>query len=129
LVRTREKLISEQVYWIISSSRKGRPHAAPVWGIWKSGVFYSETDPNSVKGRNLGSNPAVVVHIQNGVDTVIVEGKAAREADSKVLKALLKGTHTSTITRLTGLTAGPRLCSGSGPAWYTRGGRRGCTPT
>jgi len=90
LVRTREKLISEQVYWIISSSRKGRPHAAPVWGIWKSGVFYSETDPNSVKGRNLGSNPAVVVHIQNGVDTVIVEGKAAREADSKVLKALLK---------------------------------------
>ena len=38
----------------------------------------------------MGSNPAVVVHIQNGVDTVIVEGKAAREADSKVLKALLK---------------------------------------
>jgi general stress protein 26 len=84
------KLTREKVYWISSSSRQGRPHAAPVWGIWKSDVFYFETDPNSVKARNLRSNPAVVVHIQDGSDTVIVEGRATIEADSMVLRTLLK---------------------------------------
>ena len=88
--RAKEKLTREQVYWITSSSKKGRPHAAPVWGIWRSDNFYFETDPRSVKGRNLGSNPAVVVHIQDGLDTVIVEGKAAREDDPAVLGTLLK---------------------------------------
>ena len=88
--RARAKLIREDVYWISSSSKQGRPHAAPVWGIWKSDVFYFETDPNSVKGRNLRSNPTVVVHIQDGLDTVIVEGRAAPETDSDVLRALLR---------------------------------------
>jgi len=87
---TERKLRDEQVYWISSSSKKGRPHAAPVWGIWKAGRFYFETDPDSVKGRNLRSNPSVVVHIQDGLDTVIVEGTVAREADTAVLAGLAK---------------------------------------
>ena len=88
--RARKKLTEEQVYWISSSSRKGRPHAAPVWGIWKSDAFYFETGPNSVKGKNLKSNPAVVVHVQDGFDTVIVEGRATPETDPAILGALLK---------------------------------------
>ena len=88
--RARSKLGREQVYWISSSSRRGSPHAAPVWGIWKSDVFYFETDPDSVKGRNLRSNPAVVVHIQDGLDTVIVEGIATPETDPAVLRTLLE---------------------------------------
>jgi len=43
-----------------------------------------------VKGRNLRSNPAVVVHVQDGLDTVIVEGRATQETNSEVLGALLK---------------------------------------
>jgi len=88
--RAKAKLTGEEVYWISSSTRQGKPHAAPVWGIWKSDVFYFETAPDSVKGRNLRSNPAVVVHVQDGLDTVIVEGRATREADPTVLRALLK---------------------------------------
>jgi len=88
--RARAKLIGEHVYWISSSSRQGIPHAAPVWGIWKSDVFYFETAPNSVKGRNLRANPAVVVHIQDGLDTVIVEGRAKPETHPAVLRALLR---------------------------------------
>jgi len=61
-----------------------------VWGVWKSDVFHFETDPDSVKGRNLRSNPAVVVHIQDGLDTVIVEGRATIETDHRVFGALLK---------------------------------------
>jgi len=36
------------------------------------------------------SNPSVVVHIQDGLDTVIVEGRAAPETDPVVLRSLLK---------------------------------------
>ncbi|MDG6990042.1 MAG: pyridoxamine 5'-phosphate oxidase family protein [Nitrososphaerota archaeon] len=73
----KEKLIGEKVYWVSTSSRDGKPHAAPVWGIWRGSAFYFETDPNSVKGKNLAANPRIVVHIQNGLDTVIVEGTAS----------------------------------------------------
>jgi nitroimidazol reductase NimA-like FMN-containing flavoprotein (pyridoxamine 5'-phosphate oxidase superfamily) len=82
------KLRKEQVYWVSTSSSAGRPHSAPVWGIWKSDAFYFETAPDSVKGKNLKQNPLAVVHIQDGLDTVIVEGKAGRVKQQKDLGAL-----------------------------------------
>jgi len=84
------KLRKEGVYWVSTASGKGRPHAAPVWGIWRDNEFFFETDPGSVKGKNLRTNPRIVVHVQDGLDTVIVEGTASRETDTAVLGALLK---------------------------------------
>ena len=63
----------------IKASRQGRPHAAPVWGVWKANEFYFETDPNSVKGKNLSKSQNLVVHVQDGNDTVILEGSARGE--------------------------------------------------
>jgi general stress protein 26 len=85
-----KKLKDEQVYWVSTSSLAGKPHAAPVWGIWSSNAFYFETDPDSVKGRNLRRNPKVVVHVQDGLDTVIVEGTAVREKDPAILDKLAR---------------------------------------
>jgi len=85
-----EKLRKEEVYWVSTASEEGNPHAAPVWGIWKAGEFFFETGPGSVKGKNLRANPRIVVHVQDGLDTVIVEGTALRETDPAVLGALLK---------------------------------------
>jgi nitroimidazol reductase NimA-like FMN-containing flavoprotein (pyridoxamine 5'-phosphate oxidase superfamily) len=85
------KLKNEKVFWVSTSSSSGRPHAAPVWGIWKRDSFYFETDPASVKGKNLNENPRIVVHVQDGLDTVIVEGKATRERNPRELKALQEG--------------------------------------
>jgi len=82
------KLKAETEYWVSTASTGGRPHATPVWGIWKDDIFFFETDPESVKGRNLRQNPRVVVHVRDGLDTVIVEGTAARETDQKKLKLL-----------------------------------------
>ena len=84
------KLRGETVYWISTASSRGKPHAAPVWGIWKSDGFYFETGPGSVKGRNLKENPRAVVHVQDGSDTVIVEGDAERVTDHSELSGLLK---------------------------------------
>lgn len=84
----RDKLTNEQVYWVSTSSREGKPHSAPVSGIWKSDAFYFETEPSSVKGRNLSENPGIVVHLQDGLDTVIVEGHAERYLDLEGMKKL-----------------------------------------
>src|SRR5712692_7847554 len=46
-------------YWIASTRPDGRPHAAPVWGVWLDRVLYFSTGPSSVKGRNLAARPDV----------------------------------------------------------------------
>lgn len=82
------KLARESVYWVSTASSRGRPHAAPVWGIWKANKFYFETDPNSAKGRNLSNNQSIVVHVQDGNDTVILEGSARGEKKVETLNQL-----------------------------------------
>jgi beta-lactamase superfamily II metal-dependent hydrolase len=62
----------------------------PVWGIWKQNRFYFETAPNSLKGRNLSSNQSIVVHVQDGNDTVILEGTTRREKRTEALNQLRK---------------------------------------
>jgi hypothetical protein len=83
-------LAKEKVYWISTASRQGRPHAAPVWEVWKANEFYFETDPNSVKGKNLLKNQNLVVHVQGGNDTVILEGSAREEKRADRLNQLKK---------------------------------------
>ena len=85
-----DKLAREKVYWISTASLQGRPHAAPVWGIWKANRFFFETAPNSTKGRNLSKNQNLVVHVQDGNDTVILEGNARKEKRSEELSELKK---------------------------------------
>jgi hypothetical protein len=63
-------------YWIGSTRPDGRPHIAPVWGVWLDDVFYFGTGPGSVKARNLAANPALVVHLESGDEVVILEGEA-----------------------------------------------------
>ncbi|MDQ4107123.1 MAG: pyridoxamine 5'-phosphate oxidase family protein, partial [Actinomycetota bacterium] len=63
-------------YWISTTRPDGRPHAAPVWGVWVDETLYFGTDPNSRKARNLARNPNVAVHLESGDEVVIVEGVA-----------------------------------------------------
>jgi beta-lactamase superfamily II metal-dependent hydrolase len=85
------KLTREKVHWISMANRRGRPHAAPVWGIWKANRFYFETDPKSANGRNLSNNPSLVVHVQDGNDTVILEGSGRREKTSEKVESAKEG--------------------------------------
>jgi len=39
-VHANRKLKEESVYWISTASREGRPHAAPIWGVWKRNSFF-----------------------------------------------------------------------------------------
>lgn len=71
-------------YWIATTRPDGRPHAAPVWGVWVDGVLYFGTDPGSRKARNLAQNPEAVVHLESGDDCVIFEGTIAFLKDAPV---------------------------------------------
>jgi nitroimidazol reductase NimA-like FMN-containing flavoprotein (pyridoxamine 5'-phosphate oxidase superfamily) len=84
------KLEKEKVYWVSTTRKDGRPHSVPVWGIWKDNAFYFETTPSTVKGRNLSQNPSIVVHTQDGYDTVIVEGRTSAEKRPAFLQTLRK---------------------------------------
>ncbi|MGH2581825.1 MAG: pyridoxamine 5'-phosphate oxidase family protein [Anaerolineales bacterium] len=85
-----ERMEDSHNYWIFSTRPDGRPHAAPVWGIWHEGFFYFSTGDASRKGRNLASNPAIGVHLESGDEVVILEGEVATVDDQKFLKSLDK---------------------------------------
>jgi hypothetical protein len=73
-----ERLAQARNYWLATTRADGRPHAAPVWGIWLDGGFdfglYFGTHRQSQKGRNLAHNPYLVVHLESGDEAVILEG-------------------------------------------------------
>ena len=69
------RLLSSRNYWVCTTRGNGRPHAAPVWGVWVDGALLFSSDPKSVKGRNLAGRPDVVVHLESGDETVICEGR------------------------------------------------------
>jgi hypothetical protein len=71
-----ERLEQARNYWVSTSRPDGRPHAMPVWGVWLDGSFYFGSGRNSAKSRNLAANPAIVVHLESGDETVILEGLA-----------------------------------------------------
>lgn len=63
-------------YWVCTTRPDGRPHAAPVWGLWLDGAFVFSTDPSSRKAKNIADRASVVVHLESGDEVVIVEGVA-----------------------------------------------------
>lgn len=78
------KLRESRNYWICTSRPDGRPHAAPVWGIWHEGALYFGTGASSVKARNMDANPAVSVHLESGDDVVMFEGVAEKRRQDEL---------------------------------------------
>jgi hypothetical protein len=73
-----ERLTTSRNYWIVTSGAGGRPHAAPVWGLWLDDALVFGTSPESRKGKNLIRDPRVVVHLESGDEVVILEGSIER---------------------------------------------------
>jgi PPOX class probable F420-dependent enzyme len=73
-------LAESRNFWICTTRRDGRPHASPVWGLWRNGALVFSCSRSSVKARNLARDPRVVVHTESGDDVVILEGQVAEVA-------------------------------------------------
>ncbi len=71
-----ERMRQSLNYWISTVDPQGRPHATPVWGVWLDGTLYFDGSPHTRRGRNLSANPAVAVHLEDGMKVVVLHGDA-----------------------------------------------------
>jgi len=67
-------LLESRNYWLATTRADGRPHAAPVWGLWREGALVFSTDRASQKGSNLARSREAVVHGESGDEVVLLEG-------------------------------------------------------
>ncbi len=105
-----ERMSGARNYWVSTTRPDGRPHAAPVWGVWVGGTLYFGTGRRSRKGRNLAANRYVVAHLESGDDVVIVEGVAEEVTE----RASLADVDVAYRTKYgMGVTE-----AGDGAAWY-----------
>jgi hypothetical protein len=83
-----KKLVAATNYWLATTRPDGRPHVVPRWGVWLDGRFFYDGAPTTVHAVNLRANPACVLHLESGTETVIVEGDCApTRADAEGLGA------------------------------------------
>jgi PPOX class probable F420-dependent enzyme len=108
----RLRLEQARNYWIVTHRPDGRPHAAPVWGVWMDGRVCFSTSPDAVKARNLVADPRVVVHLDSADNVVILEGTAAPLDGADLGRADELYTAKYVVPR-----TGERIGIGTGPAW------------
>ncbi len=108
--RVAEQMSGARNYWVSTTRPDGRPHAAPVWGVWVEGTLYFGTGRRSRKARNLRANPALTVHLESGDDVVIIEGVAEEVMDEASLDAV-----DAAYRAKYGMGVGE---AGDGAAWY-----------
>jgi hypothetical protein len=70
-----ERLKAARNYWVATVRPDGRPHTVPVWGVWLDGRIYIEGSPDTVRFRNITSNPAASIHLESGDEVVLLEGE------------------------------------------------------
>src|SRR5918992_4214566 len=71
----RKDLEEAPTYWVSTTRRDGRPHVVPRDGIWLDDTWYYGGAPETVHNRNVQKNPAVAMHIGDGMKAIIVEGE------------------------------------------------------
>ncbi len=78
-----ERLLANRNFWVVTVSIACRPHAMPVWGVWDDDEarFAFSCARRARKARNLAANPRAVVMIDDTVECLSVEGRAAPVGD------------------------------------------------
>ena len=81
-----QRLQEARHYWIATTRLDGSPHTRPVWGVWLADGFWFST--GSLARFNLGLNPAMSVHLEDGDEVVIAEGAAVPERVTAALEPM-----------------------------------------
>lgn len=76
--RTRQRLASEQIVWLVTTSRDGTPQPRPVWFLWHDGKALIFSEPNTPKVRNIERSGRVALHFNDhdGGDVTVLTGAA-----------------------------------------------------
>jgi hypothetical protein len=89
----RERLESALEYWVATTRPDGGPHLMPLWVAWVDEAGWFEGGLQTRRARNLERNPGCVIGINDGVESVIVEGMAERvtEIEPALVERILAG--------------------------------------
>ena len=63
-------------YWMATTRPDGRPHVIPRWGVWTDGAFWYDGSPDTVHVQNLNQNNWCALHLEDGREAVMVEGRS-----------------------------------------------------
>ena len=81
--RALARLRTANNYWLATTRPDGRPHTAPVWGVWlDDGLWFGTMGQ---KLRNLEANPNVMVHLDSADDVILVQGRVELVRDRATL--------------------------------------------
>ena len=72
-----DRLVASLQYWMATTRPDHRPHVVPRWGVWIDDGLYYDGAPTTRHVQNLRTNPACVLHLEDGWQAVTVEGTAA----------------------------------------------------
>lgn len=78
-----ERLTAAGTYWTIARGGS-HPHPRPVWGIWAEQRLHLSIGSPVISGL-LAAAPDVTVHLDSGVDVVIVEGRVGGKTEDQEL--------------------------------------------
>jgi F420H(2)-dependent biliverdin reductase len=69
-----QRLRDEANVWMATVRADGRAHLVPIWFVWVLGKFWICTGTDTVKMRNLRTNPSIALSLENGDAPVIAKG-------------------------------------------------------
>ena len=82
--RAMARLRTANNYWIATTRPDGRPHSAPVWGVWLDDGLWFGTMGQKIK--NLTATPYAVVHLDSADDVIMVQGRVELEHDAALVQ-------------------------------------------
>jgi len=77
--RVQNRMQSEQIIWLVTTSADGTPQPSPVWFLSRGERVLVYSEPNTPKVRNITRNPRVALHFDSngrGGNIVVLTGTA-----------------------------------------------------
>jgi hypothetical protein len=91
----RERLERAPRYWLVTNRRDGRAHVVPVDGLWLDDTWWYGGSPQTLHQRNLEHDQRVVVHLEDTMAAVILEGSMRRVVPPPALAGRLAAASTA----------------------------------
>ncbi len=105
-------LKSQKILRLATIDKKGMPHVAPVWYLYKDGIFYVGTNTDTEKAKNVKKNPKVSFCVDigirspiygvmgRGVARLILNKKIVSDISKKILLRYFKSLNNSSAQEL-----------------------------
>lgn len=86
-----ENRLEESMHYWLATTGSGGPHVNAIWGVWWRGALYFGGSPEVRWARNLGDDPRIAAHLEDGEKAVILEGtveKTSTDPDEEVTSVM-----------------------------------------